>query len=101
MVLSEQGYSLREVAGMLHKSTTFVTTALRNWDARRSLEDAPRSGRPKDLTPGSERLLVRQLNKNRGQTADELLVNTFGATAPTTPAALRVMLRKRGFRKRR
>ena len=49
----------------LGKSTTFVTLAIEKWEAGMPLKDMPRSGRPRIHDARDERLLLRELNKDR------------------------------------
>ena len=62
----------------LGKSTTFVTLAIEKWEAGMPLKDMPRSGRPRIHDARDERLLLRELNKDRELTGQEVQERALG-----------------------
>ena len=93
------GYSVRKIAEKLAISRGFVQNAICKHKTGKSLEDAPRSGRPSKITPRKKRRLIRNLNTDRSQTSAELGQTTFGNISGISPRCVRRCLFKHGFKK--
>ena len=78
VALYQEGLSKRKIAERLGKSTTFVTLAIEKWEAGMPLKDIPRSGRPRIHDARDERLLLRELNKDRELTGQEVQERALG-----------------------
>lgn len=69
IVLSEQGFSQRFIAGHLHIPCSTVGGILARYKEEGWLRDRPRSGRPCLLGIRDERLAVRMLNEPKSGNA--------------------------------
>ena len=64
VVLSEEGYSEREISAKMQCSKTAVHTALKNFNNYGSYKDLKRSGRPKKTSPRDD-LTIKRIAVNK------------------------------------
>jgi transposase len=99
LALLSTGLSQSAVAEELNCSRTIVRNALRKQQKGIPIEDAPRSGRPSKLNARTTRAIVKNLNKDRGQSSSELLKTTFGTSGTASSRTIRRALGKVGFKR--
>ena len=71
-ILSQEGYSCRQIARKCRCSPSAVGYTLQKYRRTNSLEDKPRSGRPRVSSARNDRILIRMCRENRRMTSQEL-----------------------------
>lgn len=82
-VLSEEGFSSRKIAERLGIPKSTVSFNLKKEKKTGSMDNKPRSGRPKMLTPAEERNLVLRCKREPFKPATELGRDMSAATGKT------------------
>lgn len=67
------GHSQRKIAKMLKLKRTTVRGVIQKWNQSHSIDDKPKSGRPKLLDDHTERILCRMVTNNNVASANELI----------------------------
>ena len=93
------GWSMRDAAHQLNCSPKLVWTAYQKFRHCNPMHDAHRTGRKPKLGPRQVRLLVRNLNKDRSQTGEQLKRNTFADTESVSGRTIRRAVVREGFHK--
>uniref|UniRef100_A0A4W6DY73 Transposase Tc1-like domain-containing protein n=1 Tax=Lates calcarifer TaxID=8187 RepID=A0A4W6DY73_LATCA len=71
-ILSQEGYSCCQIARKCRCSPSAVGYTLQKYRQANSLEDKPRSGRPRVSSARNDRILIRMCRENRRMTSQEL-----------------------------
>ena len=99
VTLREEGHSARKVASMTGVSHTTVLRVCKQFNETGSLENQPRSGRPRSLSVRQERQLARAVRSGRISTALEASSQLTGQNGSTVSVqTVRRALRHQGLR---
>ena len=71
-IISQEGYSCRQIARKCRCSPSAVGYTLQKYRQTNSLEDKPRSGRPRVSSARNDRILIRMCRENHRMTSQEL-----------------------------
>ena len=72
VALKNEGLTHRQVSKKLNVSIAVITSTLQRLEETSSLENRPRSGRPRISTPRDDRKLLNLVRKNRMMSSTEL-----------------------------
>ena len=65
LVYHEQGFSLRQIAGIINRPNSCIHNIIQRFKETNSISDRHRCGRPTISTPRDDRTLMRLVKKNR------------------------------------
>ena len=68
----EEGKTVREISRLIGKPKSTVHDIIKRYRDRKSVENKPKSGRPKLFTSSDERWIIQQVKKNAKVSAPKL-----------------------------
>ena len=99
VVLSEEGYSIREIAKKTGISKSSVGYTLKKFKSTGSYSSQKRSGRPRKTTVGEDRFLQTLSKRNRRKTGPELAAEiNRSRDTPISVTTVKRRLRQVGLR---
>lgn len=92
------GKSVRAIGEIVNRSHSTVYDIIKRFKSTKSLENKPKSGRPKSFSNTEERWIVRQIKENPKMSAPKLATEVSKHLTKTVhPETIRLVLRKANF----
>lgn len=93
-----EGKSVRDIAALVNRSPSTVHDIIKRFKTSKSVENKPKSGRPKLFTPSDERWIVQQMKKNPKLSAPKLATEVSQSLNKNVhPETIRLVLRKKNL----